>query len=240
LIKRRILLSAFAILAIIIILMRLIQFPNKTLFIDGENRTLKFKHQFSTSEILDEYQDNFTNSYYFIHKTGALEGFIIISFPKATKALKKLDEAQIKAKADGFVEKYINIAKYSKVDTDYIEGLQYYQFTYTKMIQNYKTTDGVGVTVTSNGIIEKYGAQNVGIFNKIKMPKINNEMITSAINNYINKRYGNIKYSIDSKILDIDENGKIVIKCQVVFNADSNGTGQGDSFNVDVVNGNVY
>jgi len=174
-------------------------------------------HFLETSESargrLDYFLDDDGTEYVFQSETGKYLGFLKI-MDKRTIGPEILEhEAQIIA--DATAAMFVDISKYSYRECEprggYPDGtifqIDSYDFSYSKTLSGYKTTEGIAVWTTSGGTVFFVHMGDIGKFDGLVEPKIDEKEMDAKFLNEVKKQHGDdaVVAQIYSRILDYED-----------------------------------
>lgn len=115
-----------------------------------------------------------------------------------------IGENEIDIKVKHCLQQIIPFEKYTLIEKQEYPERQQYQYTYTRRISGYDTSDYAYVLIDFNGEIAGYGAPNIGIFETKKVPKIVEDQIYRKLDQMVKDELGDIQYEIRRQILCVD------------------------------------
>ena len=139
--------------------------------------------------------------------TGNIDSLHISHYPYVPKQSEKISEEKCKEAAIEYCKQYTDIENYTLVDTAQKDNDGYieYIFSFSRYIDDYKTSDQIKIVVNQFGEIFDHDFYSLGEMKDAKVPKkLNVENIEKNIDEKIDSMYSNVidEYEISYRIND--------------------------------------
>jgi len=168
-----------------------------------------------SSETIEIYTDTFIDDdgteYMFRKGTGEYVGFI--RSPDLFGEGLMITEEEAQVIADGVAAAFADISKYSLrehkpdggYDGDGNLNIYWYDFTYSRVIGGYRAKEGISVMLLYDGTVMSVIMENIGKFDGLEVPMIDEAELDRRFLEEARKQYGNIEVKeIMTRILDYD------------------------------------
>lgn len=170
-----------------------------------DKSTLTYDSEGSSKNISEAYETfkKGEKTYTFNDPAGKLTA-ISFAYKEETGTLKT--EAEIKAIASAIADLVIDIKSYEAYSFSYDENTRMYAINFDRKIGEYKTLEGIRITINVNGYVKFLGFSKIGLFDNVKVPAIDEKSIDEACREVLSKRYPNMKdFQVRSRKLDIKD-----------------------------------
>jgi len=192
-----------------------------------EKEKLHFKETSeSTRGKLDCFADEDGTEYAFLNETGEFLSFVKIR-SKITLG-SEITEREAQNIADATAILFADISKYEyrvcQPRGGYPNGINFqidsYDFSYYKTLSGYKATEGIIVWTLSDGSVIFVHLSNIGKFDGLAEPKIDEKELDARFMNEVKKQHGDdaVVAQIYSRILDY-ENSQFIMQYDFELNA---------------------
>jgi len=180
---------------------------------------------------VDTYVDNEGREYLYGNEDRKLVGFYDYSNSHTLNEIYIQNEDNLKIIAYNFLKNYIKIDNYTFLKHTYDEYAKVHSFEYSIVIQGYKSSDFAYVDIRNDGTIKAFAFTNAGLFEGIKIPKINETEMIKTFEKMIKEKYKFVKYEIDYKTLTLSAEKKCEMSIGFILTFDD-GIQCGYSINV--------
>jgi len=168
---------------------------------------------------LDYFADEDGTEYVFLNETGEFLSFIKIRSRIAIGS--EITEREAQLIADATAVLFVDISKYDYRDCQpsggYPDGTNFqvdsYDFSYSKTLSGYRTTEGIAVWTAIDGTVLFVSLFDVGKFDGLTEPKIDEKQLDAKFLTEVRKQFGNdaVVAQIHSRILDY-ENSQFIMR----------------------------
>jgi len=141
--------------------------------------------------------------------------------PKNIKASLYLSEEKLREIAENYLKNYVSLEKFTYAGfTEYPER-QEYRFDYVRKISGYSSHESLMISLVYDGTVVNYYAANLGMFDNVYVPEIDELKILKQLDIMVKQRQGNISYDIkDSRSLVILEDETLAMQIEIYINDD--------------------
>ena len=202
-----------------------------------ENNTSELQYKETKTDDLTEkktdiYTDSQGNQYIYGADDGKIKGFYKgIDSSSISSEIKNEDE--LKTIAENFIENYIELNKYNFVSRTYADDTKVSTYNFNRLINGYNSADFAFVMLKDDGSIIGYAAPNIGIFDNIRVPEINENKAIQTLEEIMKLKYDYSQYKIETKRLVVNSKNKCELSFSVTMTFDEESK-QRDTFNVPI------
>ena len=161
---------------------------------------------FDEYSVYDIYEDE-ENEYIYLDNTDICCG--ARKKNSATNPDETIEEKEATAIAEKFfVQVNGKDSGYTFTSSEYVDWANYYEYIWTKYINDMKTDDRVSIWVDGSGEIIAYSAFKMNRYDDIKL---NEEKLTTARTSGVKEYVESDNYEVCDSYISYDENGKLVL-----------------------------
>lgn len=138
---------------------------------------------------IDIFMDNQKNQFIY-NQEGKQVGYIKNSNQQSKTRSASLPVDEIKIIANDTLNTLADIESYTLVDFIYEETSGSYILTYYRLINGYRSSDFIFITLSPTGDLLSYAAPNVHSFDGLSIPEINEGNYRQQLSSYLYEKYG--------------------------------------------------
>lgn len=177
---------------------------------EEETDKMDYREELSNDE-MEVYKDE--NDVIYCMEDGEIISFLKMHSDRGVSRSRKKDVKELREIADACVSKMNESGEYVFYDMKYNSDTGFYDFSYYKYIDDYKTTDLIYLSLDEFGEVMSAGNPNKGKFDNVKIELPNMEIIESFTDEMMTNKFGtDIEYNIDNIFVnEIDSEIKLEI-----------------------------